>query len=56
MSTIQSIAYGTLVGAGGGSLLVPILLVMLPLESPATITSISLAVVFFNAYAGTIAY
>lgn len=49
-------AYGTLVGAGGGSLLVPILLVMLPHDSPATITSISLAVVFFNAYSGTIAY
>jgi hypothetical protein len=48
--------YGTLVGAGGGSVLVPLLLVMLPHESPATITAISLAVVFFNAYAGTIAY
>jgi uncharacterized membrane protein YfcA len=49
-------AYGTLVGAGGGSVLVPVLLVMLPLESPATVTAISLAVVFFNAYSGTIAY
>ncbi len=49
-------AYGTLVGAGGGSVLVPVLLVLLPQESPATITSISLAVVFFNAYSGTIAY
>ena len=49
-------AYGTLVGAGGGSVLVPILLIMLPQEKPATITAISLAVVFFNAYAGTIAY
>lgn len=49
-------AYGTLVGAGGGSVLVPVLLVLLPEESPATITSISLAVVFFNAYSGTIAY
>jgi uncharacterized membrane protein YfcA len=49
-------AYGTLVGAGGGSVLVPALLIMLPLESPATITAISLAVVFFNAYSGTIAY
>jgi uncharacterized membrane protein YfcA len=28
----------------------------MPLESPATITSVSLAVVFFNAYSGTIAY
>lgn len=49
-------AYGTLVGAGGGSILVPVLLWMLPGESPATITAISLAVVFFNAYSGTIAY
>ncbi len=49
-------AYGTLVGAGGGSVLVPALLIMLPKESPATITAMSLAVVFFNAYSGTIAY
>ena len=49
-------AYGTLVGAGGGSVLVPALLILLPGESPATITAISLAVVFFNAYSGTIAY
>lgn len=49
-------AYGTLVGAGGGSVLVPVLLLMMPQESPATLTSISLAVVFFNAYSGTIAY
>src|SRR5258708_35296862 len=48
--------YGTLVGAGGGSLLVPALLLLFPKESPATITAISLAVVFFNAYSGTIAY
>jgi uncharacterized membrane protein YfcA len=49
-------AYGTLVGAGGGSLLVPALLILLPQESPATLTAMSLAVVFFNAYSGTIAY
>lgn len=49
-------AYGTLVGAGGGSILVPILLILLPQETPAGVTSISLAVVFFNAYSGTIAY
>lgn len=49
-------AFGTLVGAGGGSLLVPVLLLMMPHESPATLTSISLAVVFFNAYSGTVAY
>lgn len=49
-------AYGTMVGAGGGSVLVPVLLMLLPHESPATITAISLAVVFFNAYSGTIVY
>lgn len=49
-------SFGTLVGAGGGSVLVPLLLIMLPTESPATITAMSLAVVFFNAYSGTIAY
>lgn len=49
-------AFGTLVGAGGGSILVPLLLVMMPGESPATITAMSLAVVFFNAYSGTVVY
>jgi len=49
-------AYGTLVGAGGGSVLVPILLILYPNETSSTITAISLAVVFFNAYSGTIAY
>lgn len=49
-------AYGTLVGAGGGSILVPFLLILLPQESPGSVAAISLAVVFFNAYSGTIAY
>ena len=49
-------AYGTLIGAGGGFVLVPILLMLYPQESPETITSISLAVVFFNALSGTLAY
>ena len=49
-------AYGTLVGAGGGSILVPLLLLLFPEESAATLTAMSLAVVFFNAYSGTIAY
>ena len=49
-------AYGTLIGAGGGFLLVPILLLLYPEETPETITSISLAVVFFNALSGSIAY
>jgi uncharacterized membrane protein YfcA len=46
---------GTLIGAGGGFLLVPALLVLYPTANPATITSISLAVVFANAAAGSVA-
>src|SRR6185369_591697 len=49
-------AYGTLIGAGGGFLLVPLLLLYYPQESADTITSISLAVVFFNALSGSTAY
>lgn len=49
-------AFGTLVGAGGGAVLVPLLLFLLPQQNAANITAISLAVVFFNAYSGTIAY
>ena len=48
--------YGTLIGAGGGIFLVPTLLLLYPQESPNTIASISLAVVFCNAASGTIAY
>ena len=49
-------AYGTLVGAGGGFVLVPVLLLLYPDERPVDITAISLAVVFFNASSGSIAY
>lgn len=49
-------AYGTIVGAGGGFVLVPALLLMYPDEDPAAITSISLSVVFFNALSGSFAY
>ncbi|WP_353852736.1 sulfite exporter TauE/SafE family protein [Dehalobacter restrictus] len=48
--------FGTLIGAGGGFILVPVLLLLYPGKSPETITSISLAVVFFNALSGTLAY
>jgi hypothetical protein len=48
--------YGTLVGAGGGFVLVPMLLLLYPKEAPEVITSISLAVVFFNALSGSAAY
>ncbi len=47
---------GTLIGAGGGFVLVPVLLILYPLESPESITSVSLAVVFFNALSGSVAY
>lgn len=47
---------GTLIGAGGGFVLMPVLMLMNPAESPELLTSISLAVVFFNALSGSIAY
>ena len=47
---------GTLVGAGGGFVLTPVLLTVYPHDSPQTITAISIAVVFFNASSGSIAY
>ena len=49
-------AYGTLIGAGGGFVLVPILALLYPADNPETLTSISLAVVFFNALSGSAAY
>ena len=49
-------ALGTLMGAGGGFILMPVLLLLHPHWSPESITSISLAVVFFNALSGSWAY
>jgi uncharacterized protein len=49
-------AYGTLIGAGGGFLLMPLLLFIYPNEHHHTLTAISLAVVFFNSISGTGAY
>lgn len=49
-------AFGTLIGAGGGFILTPMLLLVYPNESPEIITSISLAVVFLNAFSGSVAY
>ncbi len=48
--------FGTLVGAGGGFILTPVLLLVYPHDTPALITAISLIVVFFNAGSGTFAY
>lgn len=49
-------AYGTLIGAGGGFVLVPLLLILYPHYSPAQITAISLGVVFANASSGSLSY
>lgn len=48
--------YGTLIGAGGGFLLVPILLFLYPADDTATVTSLSLAIVALNALSGSAAY
>ena len=49
-------AFGTLIGAGGGFILMPVLLLLYPRENPDISTSISLGVVFFNALSGSVAY
>jgi hypothetical protein len=48
--------YGTLVGAGGGFILMPVLLLMYPTQAPALLSGISLAVVCLNALSGSVAY
>jgi uncharacterized membrane protein YfcA len=48
--------YGTLIGAGGGFVLMPVLLLLYPDQNADLLTSISLAVVFFNALSGSEAY
>ena len=49
-------AFGTLIGAGGGFVLVPVLVLLYPDMKPNLITSISLAIVFLNAGSGSFAY
>jgi len=49
-------AFGTLIGAGGGFVLTPILLLLYPHDSAQTLTAISLTAVFFNAASGSAAY
>jgi uncharacterized membrane protein YfcA len=49
-------AYGTIIGAGGGFLLVPLLIILYPDFEPEVLTSISLAVVLTNAVSGSLAY
>jgi len=49
-------AVGTLIGSGGGFLLAPTLLLLDSHIAPEVVAGISLAVVFFNAASGSIAY
>lgn len=48
--------FGSLIGAGGGFILVPALLLLFPDEKATVVTAMSLTVVFFNAYSGSWAY
>lgn len=47
---------GTLIGAGGGFILVPLLLIFHPEFDPGTVTAISMAIVAANSISGTSAY
>ncbi|MEP7028119.1 MAG: sulfite exporter TauE/SafE family protein [Candidatus Eisenbacteria bacterium] len=49
-------SFGTLIGAGGGFLLAPILVLLDPHADPALLTATSLAVVCLNASSGSLAY
>lgn len=49
-------ALGTLIGADGGFILVPILIIIRPDFKPETITAISMVIVACNAISGSIAY
>jgi uncharacterized membrane protein YfcA len=48
--------FGTVIGAGGGFILVPILILSYPELSPETITAISIVIVAANAISGSVAY
>jgi len=48
--------YGTIIGLGGGFILVPALLLLYPDYDPEEFTAISLAVVFANTTSGSMAY
>src|SRR5690554_6979935 len=49
-------ALGTLIGAGGGFILVPVLILLYPTMKPEVLTAVSLAIVMVNALVGTITY
>lgn len=48
--------FGTVVGAGGGFILMPLLLILYPLDAPQVLTNISLCVVCLNALSGSFSY
>ena len=48
--------FGTLIGAGGGFILMPILILSYPELSPETKTAVSIAIVAANAISGSVAY
>src|SRR5437868_5792319 len=47
---------GTLIGAGGGFILVPLLILTHPALTPGIVTAISIAIVACNAVSGSVAY
>jgi len=47
---------GTLVGAGGGFIMIPVFLFLYPDIEPEKLTALSLIVIFFNALSGSFAY
>ena len=49
-------AIGTMVGVGGGFIIVPVLMHLYPAVEPGRITSLSLAVIALNSFSGTWAY
>ncbi len=49
-------AIGTLIGAGGGFLLMPFLLLLFKNESPLDLTFISMLTIFFNSLSGSVLY
>ena len=49
-------SFGTLIGIGGGVILMPLLFFLYPDEPSHRLTAISLLIVFFNATSGSIAY
>jgi len=48
--------FGTLIGAGGGFLLTPVLLILFPDMPAQSVTAISMTTVFFNSVSGSLAY